>query len=288
MKSERKLVREIVDELGLDKKVIWPRLEIVGDIAVLRKPMSIKLDSKTIVMYKKIAEILYNRIPFIRSVWLAYTPVSEVSKTRKYLLLAGTNKSETIYREFGCKFKLDIRKVYFSPRLNFEHGWFANFIQECDSILNMFAGIGFFSIIPACNKKTISYAIDLNPHAYRYLMENIMINEVEDRVYALHGDSSILTTLLSQHRKFTHVIMPYPEKALSYLPVAIKAIEKCGYLHIYLHTDIPKENHFRKVANLVSSKLNKYTDKTHEITRIRQVRTVGPRYGQYVVTVRIC
>jgi len=281
-------MKDIINELGLDKKAIWPRLEIIGDIAVLRKPLSIELNSRTIDMYKKIAENLQSRIPFIHSVWLAYTPVSEISKTRKYLPLTGINKSETIHREFSCKFKLDIRKVYFSPRLNYEHGWFANFVQEGDSILNMFAGIGFFSIIPACNKNIISYAIDLNPYAYKYLLENIMLNKVEERVYAWHGDSGILTTLLSQYRRFTHVILPYPEKALYYLPVAAKAVEKYGYLHIYLHTDIPKENHLRKVTNLVSSMLNKYVGENHEIIRIRQVRTIGPRYGQYVVTVKMC
>ncbi|MCE4614789.1 MAG: class I SAM-dependent methyltransferase family protein [Desulfurococcales archaeon] len=288
MTPGRRLIEEVIDELGVDREVIWPRLEIVGDIAVLRKPITIELNPKITETYKKIARRIQDRIPSINSIWLACTPVSEVSKTRKYILLAGANKSETVHREFGCKFKLDLRKVYFSPRLNFEHGWFANFVEKDDYILNMFAGIGFFSIIPACRKGALSVAIDLNPYAYKYLLENIALNNVENKVYAWHGDSGIITTILSQYEKFTHVIMPYPEKALSYLPVAINAVEKCGYLHIYLHTDIPRENHLQIVGKLVSDKLNKYSKRTHEVIRIRQVRTVGPRYGQYVVTVKLC
>jgi tRNA (guanine37-N1)-methyltransferase len=288
MKSEKRLMEEIVNELSLDKNIIWPRLEIVGDIAILRKPVNIEINANIIRYYKEIAQQLIRKINHVNSVWLAYTPVSEISKTRRYLLLAGEDKSETVHREFGCKFKLDIKKVYFSPRLNYEHGWFTKFVREGDTILNMFAGIGFFSIIPACKKKTISYAIDLNPYAYRYLLENIALNRVERYVYAFHGDSGIIATLLSKSMKFTHVIMPYPEKAMSYLPIALKAVEECGYIHIYIHTEIPKGNHLNKVANLVSVKLNSHKRKNHQIIRIRQVRTVGPRYGQYVVTVKTC
>jgi tRNA (guanine37-N1)-methyltransferase len=289
MGGKDKILVNIAEELGINRDILWPRLEIIGDIAVFRKPFYLPLSKELLDMYRRIASELINRIKNIKSVWLAYTPVSDLSKTRKYILLAGRNVSETVYREHGCSFKLDIRKVYFSPRLNYEHGWFSKFVKPGERILNMFAGIGFFSILPACRKEAKSYAIDVNSHAYKYLLENIRLNKVEGKVYAFHGDAAIITSILiSEKKRFEHVIMPYPERSLSYLPVAVKAVNKCGYLHIYLHYRIERQTSSWAVKEYIQRKLLRLGVKDVEILRTRLVRTVGPRYGQYVVTVKTC
>ena len=289
MSDKDRILVNIAEDLGVSRDLLWPRLEIVGDVAVLRKPVYLPPSDELLGVYRKIAVEVIKRVKNVKSVWLAYTPVSDVSKTRKYLFLAGRNVSETVYREHGCSFRLDIRKVYFSPRLNYEHGWFARFVKPGERILNMFAGVGFFSIIPACRKDVKSYAIDINPHAYKYLLDNIRLNKVEGKVYAFHGDAAIITSVLvSEKKRFQHVIMPYPEKAISYLPVAVEALDKCGYLHIYLHRRMERGTTPDVVGGSIRKKLLRLGFKDVEIVRTRLVRTVGPRYGQYVVTVKLC
>ncbi len=285
-KSRKKLIKELANALGLPADIVWPRLEIIGDIALIRKPVNLSLDDEKLGLYVKLGERLLEEIDSVKSVWLAASPVSILTKTRDYVFLAGENRSETVYREHGCRFKLDIRKVYVSPRLSHEHGWFAGFVEDGDRILNMFAGVGFFSIIPACKKRVSSYAIDINPHAYQYMVENISINKVDDRVFPLNGDSCIIAELLRED-SFDHVIMPYPEKAIYYIPLAMRKVKPGGYIHLYVHTDIPRRGVLEKIASIVSKALRRSGAISFELTRIREVRTVGPRYGQYTVTVKV-
>ncbi|MCE4617113.1 MAG: class I SAM-dependent methyltransferase family protein [Desulfurococcales archaeon] len=289
MSRKQRLLAKIAEEiLGSSwRNVIWPRMEIIGDIIVLRR----NLVSTTHMGNDKLrhlGETLLERIVNVRSVWLAYTPVQEYGKTRGFLHLAGEERSETIYREHGCSFMLDIRKTYFSPRLNHEHGWFSAHVSEGESILNMFAGIGFFSIIPACKKRTYSLAIDLNPDAYRFLLRNIVINKVEKYVEAVHGDAGISVIALGLEDSFDHVILPFPEKALYYLPFAYRAVKDKGELHIFLHKEMsgpPSDT--KAVIDEVLRRMKCLKPTRVEVIRTRLVRTVGPRLGQYIVSVKI-
>ena len=262
-------------------------MEIVGDIIVLRRNLISGVQVSRDQL-KHLGEELLRKIINAKSVWLAYTPVQEYGKTREFIHLAGERRSETLYREHGCNFLLDIRKTYFSPRLNYEHGWFSRHVSKGESILNMFAGVGFFSIIPACKKKTYSLAIDLNPDAYGYLLRNIAINRVEGYVGAVQGDAGISVIALGLEDNFDHVILPFPEKALYYLPFAYKAVKNNGEIHIFLHKEMyGPPSDVSLAINEVLRRMKCLKPVNVEVIRARLVRTVGPRLGQYIVSVKI-
>jgi len=111
LKYLRKLAIEVLgEELG---RSIWSRMEIIGDILVLKKPFNIDVN-----VLKPLAEEVLKRLPYVKSVWCAVSKVHGEYRLREYVHLAGENRSETIYKEHGCIFKLDITKVYISQRLN--------------------------------------------------------------------------------------------------------------------------------------------------------------------------
>ncbi len=275
------LLKRIAREVYGRDISVWKRIEIIGDIAVIRVPFHLEPSD-----LKPLAEAILDRIPYVKSVWAGLPGVHGEYRLRRYIHLAGEKRSETIYREHGCLFKLDITKTYISPRLNYEHKRIARLVRHGEKIVNMFAGVGLFSIIIARHSKPEKvYSIDINPWAYKYMVENIRLNSVEDIVEPILGDAA---TVIKE--KLTNccnrVLMPLPELALDYLPYAVEALrDHRGYIHIYIHVVAGKgENPYSIGRELVLDKFNKLGYSV-DILFYRRVRMVGPRKYQLVYDV---
>ncbi|MCX8195595.1 MAG: class I SAM-dependent methyltransferase family protein [Acidilobaceae archaeon] len=255
----------------------WSRVEIVGDIAIIKRPFGSPLKEE----YRRAAEEILKRAPHVKSVWLAATPVAGVHKVRQYEHLAGEKRSETIYREHGCSFKLDITKVFVSPRLNYEHLRVAKLVREGEAVVNMFAGVGVFSIVIAKKAKpSVVHSIDINEEAYRYMLENVRLNRVEGIVIPHLGDAAkvIEEKLVGVADR---VLMPLPDLALDYLPHALLALRGRGYLHLYLHAHSEEE-----AARAAMERLGELGRRARLLGH-REVRSVGPRLLQVAVDVEV-
>lgn len=278
------LLREIVSEvLGEDyARRIWKRIDIIGDIVVIRKPFDVEQS-----VFRKVGEALLERIPYVRSVWLSVSGVEGVYRLRDLIHLAGEKRTETLYVEHGCRFKLDITKVYVSLRLSYEHVRVAELVGDGESLLNMYAGAGFFSIHAACRRNIeAAYSIDINPHAFHYMVVNTRLNGVEDRVVPVYGEA-YSTTLRMFRRSVDRVLMPLPEKALEHLPAAVAALKDQGWIHVYVHVGARGQREaIEKAKRLVSQRLEAYA-RWFWFKGARVVRTVGPREYQVVVDVYV-
>ena len=280
MSNYTPLIRKLAHKvLGSKKaKKIWSRIEIIGDIAVMRKPPDIDLEDM-----KAIGEEILKEIPYVKSVWCAVSEVKGTYRLRNYVHLAGENRSETVYVEHGCKFKLDITKVYISPALNYEHKRIAEMVKPGETIVNMFAGIGIFSIVIARKVSPVKvYSIDVNPYAYRYMVENVRINKVENYVIPLLGDAAevIVEKLTSAADR---VLMPLPELAISYLKYAVLSLRSKGFLHTYLFVKANnRKESLKKAEKMYSQELIKYV-RNYKLLFYRVVRSVGPRKYQVVL-----
>lgn len=282
--SRGKLLRKIAEEvLGEENaKKIWGRIEIIGDIAVIRKPPELPVK-----VFVPLGEEIIKRLPYVKSVWLAVTSVRTQYRVREHIFLAGENRSITTYREHGCVFKVDINSVYVSPTLNYEHKRIADLVKPGEFIINMFAGAGLFSIIIAKKakpKKIIS--IDINPRAYELMRENITLNSVEEVVEARLGDASQIV------REFAgmadRILMPLPEYSRTYLPNAILALRDCGVIHAYDFVSAEeKEEALLNGMKIFSEELRKHNVR-YEFLYGRVVRSVGPRYYQVVLDIKVC
>jgi tRNA (guanine37-N1)-methyltransferase len=285
------IVRTLASKLFGEEKAraIWDRLEIIGDIAVLKSPMLAGLkDPLTLEEYKELAKEIMKIHKNVKSVWLAISPTSGKYRVRgKYIHLAGEPRSETIYKEHGCRFKVDITKVFITPRLSYEHIRVASLVRDGEEVVNMFAGVGTFSIIIACKSRVRRvHSIDINPDAWRYMVENIKINKVEDKVIPYLGDAAeVIETKLSNVA--TRVLMPLPELALDYLKYAIMALKGRGTIHVYLHVKSQrKEDPILKAIDMVKNRVEGLGVKLIKASG-RIVRLVGPRVYQVVVDVDV-
>ncbi len=284
------LLRRIAKEaLGEEKaKVIWDRIEIIGDIAVIKSPsIAGERDPLGIEEYRRVAQALLGELKYLRSVWLARAPTHGDYRIREMVHLAGEKRSETVYKEHGCLFKVDITKVFITPRLNYEHLRIASLVKPREVIVNMFAGAGLFSIIIAKKAQPkIVYSIDINPDAYKYMVENIKLNKVEDKVVPYLGDAA---RVIEEHLVGVadRVLMPLPELALDYAIYALKALKARGTIHFYLHIKALRgENPIALAKNIVEARLNSL-GASMEASTGRIVRKVGPRTYQVVIDAKV-
>ncbi len=260
-----------------ESEELFSAFDQIGDIIVIRIPDSL-LSKK-----KVIGETLLKEVSTAKSVLYQSSDVTGDFRTRSLELLAGEDKTETEYKEFGCRFFVDVEKAFFSPRLSTERERIADVIRDGETVINMFGGVGMFSILAAKNKKCTVYNIDINPVASQLCEKNILLNKLVGEVISLNGDAAqIVNDQLKE--KGDRTLMLLPERSDEFLESAILATKNGGIIHYYSHIhadkkqDAPKlsEEHYLKVTNVKS-----------EILGSKIVRAVGPRYYQTVVDVKI-
>jgi len=225
--------RKLVDAVqGIVPQTLMPELprslDVVGDIAIVE--LSPKLDSYA----SAVGEGILQANPCVRLVLRKTGGVEGVFRTRGLKAIAGLGGTETLHREFGCKYRLDVLSTYFNPRLSSERRRVAGQVGKTEVIIDLFAGVGPYSILIAklqsCSRV---YALDINPSAIKYLKENALINQVADRVIPIEGDARESSkNLLSVGGD--RVIMNLPSESERYLDVACRVLRPTGgYIHFY-------------------------------------------------------
>ena len=256
---------------------LFSAFDQIGDIIIVRIPDSLLLKKKII------GETLLEQVKTAKSVFYQSSSVEGDFRTRDLEILAGVDKTETEYKEFGCRFIVDVEKAFFSPRLSTERDRIADLVQDEEIVINMFGGVGMFSIIAAKRKTCTVYNIDINPIAAKLCEKNIKLNKLVGKVVSIHGDA---TKIIEEQfcDQGDRVLMLLPERSDEFLNSAILATKSNGIIHYYSHIHADKKSQAAKLSEKY------YLDTTtikSKILNSKIVRAVGPRYYQTVVDVRI-
>lgn len=277
----RKRLKEKLAQLPLEERdKVYSSFDIIGDIAIIKH--------NNVQNAKIIANQILTTHKNVKTVFTPVTRITGDFRVRKLKLLAGENKTSTTHRESGCIFSVDVEKCYYSPRLSYEHSRIAELANPHEVVVNMFAGIGCFSIALAKKQsQTKVYSIDMNPVAFEYMQKNIKLNDVFGRVFPILGDSREIVEGQLQGVA-DRVLMPLPEKALEYLEVALTALKKSGgWIHYYdFQHAIGREDPIEKTKLKITKKLDSLRIK-YEFSNSRIVRPTGPNWYQTVIDIRI-
>jgi len=275
MRILERIAREVY---GDDYKEIIKSMDVIGDIAIVKIPEKL-LDDRRFIFGEKILD----EMRYLKVVLRQRTPVEGMLRLRRFEYLAGEDRRETIYKEYGAFYKLDVEKVYFTPRLSRERKRIMDLVEDGEKILNMFAGVGPYSILIAKNRDVKIHSIDINPYAVEYHLVNNLLNKVTDKIVVYRGDSSEIV-LKYIDEEVDRVLMPLPDYAIRYLQYALKAIGKRGYIHIYLHIkyDKDKEEAFEKASKITVESVEKHGYKVNELN-VNRVREVSTRLLQVCV-----
>jgi len=236
-------VREEEKDATAAEKLPKFSYEIVGDIALLElskedKNVSESPQGKFSEFsevseedLQRISDLILRRHKNVKVVALKASAVEGVFRKRRIRILKGEQRTETIHRENGCVFKLDLEKVYFNPKLASERKRVAEKVAAGECVVDMFAGVGTFSILIAKRSpESKVIAIDINPDAIYYLRENIRLNKVSN-ISAIQGDVREVS------EKFAgvadRIIMNLPKESHIFLKDALRMLKNRGIIHFY-------------------------------------------------------
>jgi len=215
----------------------------------------------------------------VKSVYKKSGKVKGKARLRELVHLAGEIRTETLHREHGCVFKVDVKKAFFSPRLSYERQRILELTKDGEFVVDMFAGVGPYAVLLAKYHKLKVYAIDINPDAIELLKENIRLNKVSEKVKPFLGDSGELAPKGEANR----VIMNLPLKAKEYLEVAFDVIKE-GTIHFYGLSD--EEDLYDSWISFIQEIAEKKGRKV-EIQETRIVRPYAPKRHHVAIDIGV-
>ncbi len=253
------------------------RLRLLGHVAILWL-------HPQIVPYKElIGQTVMEYSPKIRSVLRRTAAISGPYRQPALELIAGSPKTETSFKENNVIFHLDPMKVMFSLGNKAERVRMSK-VGANDFVIDMFAGIGQFSLPMAVHAKPNRIdAIEWNPDAYHYLLKNIEGNKVSNILKPHFGDSKILVPQISQG-KANRVIMGLIQGTTQYLKQGILCLRPGGVMH--LHEIGPRHELTKEVLSTLE-KFAQSLNRHPTLLKTQIIKTYNPQYNHFVIDVQI-
>ena len=269
----KEALKDVLDSNEL--ALLSSSFDVIGDIAIIKIPEA--LDPKR----QAIAQEILSHMKNVTTVLKQSSDVQGEFRTREVSFIAGQEKYDTIYKESGCLFKVNVRDVFFSPRLSTERERISKLVSNDEKIFNMFAGIGTFSIVIARQKVCTVESVDTNPRAIELARKSLLLNKkLKGRVNPIQSDASYFA---KEHKEtFDRVLMPLPEQAHKYLSCALDSAKQGATIHYYLHV---AEEDFYSEDWIEAHVTEILQGKNHKIVKWKKVREVGPRYIQAVADI---
>ncbi|MBD3390142.1 methyltransferase domain-containing protein [Candidatus Micrarchaeota archaeon] len=207
-------------------KGVLSSYDVVGNIAIVQVPEELREHEG------EVGELLLRGDKKVKAVWKKAGGRGGEFRVTKLAHLAGEKRSETEYLENGVRMKLDLRKVYFSPRLSYERKRIVGEVGGAEDVLVLFAGVGPFAleIAKACPSAEV-VGVELNPDAVEYFEENIKLNKLEN-VEVVLGDA--LGAAKGRFRSWAdRIAMPLPMGSEEFLEAAFAAAKPGCTVHFY-------------------------------------------------------
>lgn len=252
--------------------------DFIGDVIVIEVPPELRkrerLIAKTLLAIHKNARVVAAKASEMKGVY----------RVRELRVLTKDKNTETTYSESGVRMKLDVATVYFSPRLVHERQRIAGLTKPGERILALFAGVGPFPLVIAKKKpETEIIAIELNPHAVKYLKQNVKLNKLEKSITPMGGD--VAKIVPEKFRRWAdRTLMPLPKGAEKFLDAAIAGTKPGGTVHFYQFSR--NENPFEEAENRIKEACANAERKCRILFK-RVVRPFAPRVSQIVIDFRV-
>ena len=197
--------------------------QIIGDIMLLN------LKAPLLKYQYIIAQTILEILPPIKTIYLHTGGIKgQFREPSNVKYVAGERKSVTRHVENGVVFEIDVEKVMFAKGNINERKYLPKLVQPGEIIVDMFAGIGYFSIPIAVHAHpSCVYSIEINPISFELLQKNIALNKVESIIKPFFGDCrDIVPQLAKQGITANRIIMGILPAPKAYLPAALQLISR--------------------------------------------------------------
>jgi len=279
----------------MKSKVIHRAFNVLGNVAVINFPKSVKLNDK-----KKFAKKLIKENKVIKTVLEKSGKFKGRLRKMQTKHLAGIKTKEVLYKENGCVFRFNIDSTYFSPRLSNERKEIASLIKKDKEVLVMFAGVAPFSIVIAKNSKAKKvYSNEVNREANKYAKLNTDLNKLKEKIEFLNGDIKKVAGRLGTARrtprrcenlfeasncgvrgqKFDVIVMPRPQLKETFLKQAFMLSKKNTRIYYYDFCKVDEKN-------LIVEKIKSEAKKAKKKIKILKIKHAG-EIAPYKIRLRV-
>lgn len=249
--------------------------QIVGHVMLLKLPKI-----KSAAQKQKVAAAILSLLPLVKT-------VCEIGEIRgeyrqpSVAILAGNGTIAT-HKENNILYRMDVAKIMFSKGNLNERKRIISQVQEGETVIDMFAGIGYFSLGLAkfSNAREI-IAIEKNPEAYNYFVENIQMNKIKN-ISAMQGDCAIAATALQ--KMADRIIMGYLPDTEKFLPYALLMAKNGCTIH-YHNTCNTKELWKKPLGDIDTAA--KKSGFSASILSKKKVKSYAPNVWHVVVDFRV-
>ncbi|MBL7169971.1 MAG: class I SAM-dependent methyltransferase family protein [Candidatus Aenigmarchaeota archaeon] len=277
IKPIRQLLTKNLELPKKEQSLLPSSYQKIGDIVIINTKKELwKYD-------KQMGQVILENIPSTRTVCRRVDFITGEFRQPNVKVIAGKKNTETIHKEHGISYKLDVAKVMFSKGNLTERKRLIDQIQEDEVIIDMFAGIGYFSIgLGKFSKVKKICAIELNPESYHYLWENIKLNKVEEKVFPMFGDCE--KECASLGRIADRILMGLLPSPKDYLDAAMKIIKPNGTIHY--HSTLGEDEGHEKLLFEINDAAVNYGFNI-ELLSWKKVKSYAPKVNHVVLDVRI-
>ena len=202
----------------------------------LGKVMILKLHPDLITHAELIAHKSMELLPSVESVYLNKGIIKGTFRSPENIeYVAGKRDPIVIHKEHGVIYKFDFTKIMFSQGNLAERKYFAKLVKQGEIIVDMFAGIGYFSLpIAKIAKPREIYSIEINPYSFKFLVENIKLNQLEGIIKPINGDCKEEVSKLSNNGlRADRVIMGVFPAPKDYIKEALTLTKERGTFYHY-------------------------------------------------------
>lgn len=188
------------------------------------------------------------------------------------------SETETVNKENKCLFKLDLAKVMWSKGNNNERIRIAGLVGPGETVIDMFAGIGYFSIpIAKFSQARKVISMEINPNSFHYLKENIKLNKIANIEPFLGDNRDIVPNF-----KGDRILMGYVKTTHHFLDTAINSLNKNGILHY--HETVPdKLMETRPIERIREAA----ADRDVELLNIQKIKRYAPGVMHVVIDAQL-
>ncbi len=276
------IIEKVTGIIPDDLLPLIPRgFQTLADIAIL------ELKEDLLPWKVPLAQAYVDALKHIKSVYLKGGPVSgPYREPSGFKHILGPERDVIVHKENGVQFKFDFTKIMWSKGNIHERKHLASLVKEGETIVDMFAGIGYFSLMIAVHAKPRQiFSIEWNPTAFGFLKENIQLNKVEHIIKPMFGDCEVacgfLTRMGLQADRIIMGVIPAPkEQVHSALALVSPTGTVIHYEGLTEHQDI--EPLLADVTEAASD-----YDYKWELLDHRFVKSYGPHVDHTVLDVLI-
>ncbi len=206
---------------GEEINLVPSSYQALDSICLIKLPK--ELQKSRMLVAKTILELY----PQFKSV-CAVEKISGEFRQPHISLLAGQLPKEISIRENNCVFKLNPNTIMYSQGNHHEKKRISRLVKQNETVVDMFAGIGYFSIpIAKLNPVVKVFAVEKNLEAFRYLEENARANYLPN-VFPVLGDSGVVKIPAADR-----ILMGLIPSCRQFIPAAMKAARKGAVIHYH-------------------------------------------------------